>query len=133
SESSPQGPRPITNFDSIAAINRGAHQERETLTVPLLGIGSPSYARTMIRKDVLSAICTFLLSVCSAAQNPVAEPRVRAPELGLKVGVLPAGRPPGVTRAGGAGGGGGARLPGESKQRGGTATRAHLGKLYRSS
>jgi D-aminopeptidase len=48
-------------------------------------------------KELLVLACTFSLTTFSAAQNPPGAARLRASELGLKVGVLPTGQLDAIT------------------------------------
>lgn len=82
-------------------------------------------------KILLAGICTLLLSIYSVAQSPAVEPRVRAPELGLKVGVLPSGPLDAITDVTGVEVGQTTIIRGENIRTGVTAILQHAGNLYR--
>lgn len=81
-------------------------------------------------KEILVAICTFLLSICSVAQNPAGGTRMRAPELGLKIGVLPTGQLDAITDVAGVEVGQTTIIRGENIRTGVTAILPHAGNLY---
>jgi D-aminopeptidase len=82
-------------------------------------------------KTFLVVNCAFLLSTFSAAQSPAAETRLRAPELGLKVGVLPRGPLDAITDVQGVEVGHRTIVRGENIRTGVTAILPHAGNLYR--
>jgi D-aminopeptidase len=82
-------------------------------------------------KSLLVAVSSLLLGVCSLAQNPAAELRVRVPELGLKVGVLPTGPLDAITDVSGVEVGQTTIIRGENIRTGVTAILPHGGNLYR--
>ena len=95
-------------------------------------LGSPfqSYAREM-KKELLVLTCTFLLSTFSAAQHSAADSRLRTPELGLKVGILPSGPLDAITDVSGVEVGHATIVRGENIRTGVTAILPHAGNLYR--
>jgi D-aminopeptidase len=81
-------------------------------------------------KHLLAAACT-LLSVYSVAQIPAGETRVRASELGLKIGVLPTGALDAITDVTGVQVGQTTIIRGDNIRTGVTAILPHAGNLFR--
>src|SRR5205807_5006637 len=82
-------------------------------------------------KGLLIISCAFSMCAFSAAQNVVGETRPRAPELGLKVGVLPSGPLDAITDVAGVEVGQVTIIRGENIRTGVTAILPHAGNLYR--
>jgi len=82
-------------------------------------------------KALVVLTCAFWLSAFSEAQNPAAETRLRVPELGLKIGVLPAGMLDAITDVGGVEVGHATIIRGENVRTGVTAILPHAGNLFR--
>lgn len=82
-------------------------------------------------KEILAVFCMFTLSTFCAGQNAVGEARVRSAELGLKVGVLPAGPLDAITDVSGVEVGHTTIIRGENIRTGVTAILPHAGNLYR--
>jgi D-aminopeptidase len=82
-------------------------------------------------KELLVISCAFSLSIFCAAQNTAGGTRPGAVELGLKVGVLPAGPIDAITDVGGVEVGQTTIIRGENIRTGVTAILPHAGNLYR--
>ena len=89
-----------------------------------------SYAMTMRDRLVPVAVIS-LLTVFMAAQTPSSSARPRASDLGLKVGVLPAGPLDAITDVAGVRVGHATIIRGENIRTGVTAVLPHSGNLYR--
>jgi D-aminopeptidase len=88
------------------------------------------YAMPMIHR--LFVVTTILVAgTCTAAQTTPPEVRLRAPELGLKVGVLPAGPLDAITDVEGVEVGHTTIIRGQDIRTGVTAILPHAGNLYR--
>ena len=88
-----------------------------------------SYAGRMVKQLIIS--CTFALITFCAAQNSDSGTRLRAAELGLKVGVLPTGPLDAITDVSGVEVGHTTIVRGENIRTGVTAILPHAGNLYR--
>jgi D-aminopeptidase len=82
-------------------------------------------------KKCLVLTCAFLLSSFAAAENTTVSGRPRSPELGLKVGVLPAGPLDAITDVAGVEVGNTTIIRGENIRTGVTAILPHSRNLYR--
>jgi D-aminopeptidase len=82
-------------------------------------------------KELLLMTCAISLTTFSAAQKPAVNTRLRAPELGLKVGVLPHGQLDAITDVGGVEVGHTTIVRGENIRTGVTAILPHAGSLFR--
>jgi len=82
-------------------------------------------------KQLFVISCTFALSAFCASQNPAGGARPRAADLGLKVGVLPAGPLDAITDVSGVMVGHTTVIRGENIRTGVTAVLPHPGNLYR--
>jgi len=89
-----------------------------------------SYAMTM-RNRLLSVALVSLFTALMAAQTPSSSARPRASDLGLKVGVLPAGPLDAITDVAGVEVGHTTIIRGENIRTGVTAVLPHSGNLYR--
>src|SRR6516162_2467274 len=88
------------------------------------------YAMPMIYR--LFVVTTLLVvGTCTAAQTSPPEVRLRAPELGIKVGVLPAGPLDAITDVEGVEVGHTTIIRGQDIRTGVTAILPHAGNLYR--
>jgi D-aminopeptidase len=88
------------------------------------------YAMPMVNK--LGTLTTVLMATALAtAQHPTSQARPRASELGLKVGVLPAGPLDAITDVAGVEVGQTTIIRGDNIRTGVTAVRPHSGNLYR--
>jgi D-aminopeptidase len=84
----------------------------------------------MIRKLLVIA-CAFSLSILCAAQDAASDPRPRAVEMGLKIGVLPTGPGDAITDVSGVEVGQTTIIRDENIRTGVTAVLPHAGNLYR--
>jgi D-aminopeptidase len=82
-------------------------------------------------KELLLIICAVSLSTLSAAQEHSPDARLRAPELGLKIGVLPSGQLDAITDVSGVEVGHTTIIRGDNIRTGVTAILPHAGNLFR--
>ena len=82
-------------------------------------------------KTILSAMATFLVTVTTIAQNTTPNPRPRASDLGLKVGILPTGTLDAITDVAGVEVGHTTIVHGDDVRTGVTAILPHPGNLFR--
>jgi len=82
-------------------------------------------------KGTLAAVAVMLMAAAMAAQDKSANPRPRTPDLGLKVGILPAGPLDAITDVAGVEVGHTTIIRGDAIRTGVTAILPHSGNLYR--
>jgi D-aminopeptidase len=82
-------------------------------------------------KTILSAVAALLVTVTTIAQNTAANPRPRASDLGLKVGILPTGPLDAITDVAGVEVGHTTIIRGNDLRTGVTAVLPHPGNIYR--
>src|ERR1035437_7635718 len=82
-------------------------------------------------KTILSAMAALLVTVTTIAQNTAPNPRPRASDLGLKVGILPTGPLDAITDVAGVEVGQTTIIRGNDLRTGVTAVLPHSGNLYR--
>src|SRR6266404_4023076 len=82
-------------------------------------------------KTIFSAMAVLLVTVTTIAQNTPRNPRLRASDLGLKVGILPTGPLDAITDVAGVEVGQTTIIRGDDLRTGVTAILPHPGNLYR--
>jgi D-aminopeptidase len=93
--------------------------------------GSREYNFRAMVKKLVSAVTIFLLTLAAVTQSTTPNPRPRASDLGLKVGILPAGPLDAITDVAGVEIGHTTIIRGSDLHTGVTAILPHPGNLYR--
>jgi D-aminopeptidase len=83
-------------------------------------------------KKILAAVVSLLVTAATVAQNTSSTVRPRAPDLGLKVGILPTGALNAITDVAGVEVGHATVIRGDDVHTGVTAVLPHSGNLFRS-